>query len=202
MRQGSSLRPHLAGALCTLLLLFGASWTTSAEDAKRLTAILITAPSQLPDDNFAGSTVLVMNNLGPAPVGVIVNRPTKFAVSELFPNLKRLAQVRDKVYFGGPVELETVWFLVRASKPPEHAIKAFEGVYISASRELLIRLLGRDKPMEGLRLFIGHAGWAPGQLETEIGRGDWTLGRADAESIFNSKSNHPWPSPRSEAPST
>ena len=192
----------MAGALYILLLLFGATWPACADDKKSLTASLITAPAELPDDNFAGSTVLVMNNLGPAPIGVIVNRPTKFPVADLFPNLKGLAQVRDKIYFGGPVELETVWFLVRASKPPEHAIKAFEGVYISASRDLLIRLLGRDKPMEGLRLFIGHAGWAPGQLEAEIGRGAWTLGHADSEAIFNNKSNHPWPSPQTPKPST
>jgi putative transcriptional regulator len=202
MRRGPGSRAHLAGVLCTFLLLFGAAWPISAGDSKALTAILITAPAGLPDDNFAGSTVLVMNNLGPAPIGVIINRPTKFAVAELFPNLKGLAQVRDKVYFGGPVELETVWFLVRTSKPPEKAVKAFEGVYISASRDLLMRLLGRDKPMEGLRIFIGHAGWAPGQLETEIGRGDWTLGHASPDAIFNNKSNHPWPSKDSSGPST
>jgi len=196
------MQSHLVGALCTLLLLSGASCPTSADESKPLTAILITAPAGLPDDNFAGSTVLVMNNLGPAPIGVIVNRPTKVPVSQLFPKIARLAQVHDKVYFGGPVELETVWFLVRAAKPPKQAIKAFEGVYISASRDLLVRLLSRDKPMEGLRVFIGHAGWAPGQLETEIGRGDWSLGHADPEAIFNGKSDHPWPSQQGSEPST
>lgn len=202
MRRCSCLQSHLAGAACALLFLFGASRTTSADEPKPLTAILITAPTGLPDDNFAGSTVLVMNNLGPAPVGVIVNRPTKFPVSQLFPNLRNLERVRDKVYFGGPLDLQTVWFLVRAGKPPAHAIKAFEGVYISASRELLVRLLSRDKPMEGLRLFIGHAGWAPGQLEAEIGRGDWTLSHADPDAVFNNKADHPWPSQQGAEPST
>jgi putative transcriptional regulator len=134
-----------------------------------------------------------MNNLGLAPVGIIVNRPTRVAVSELFPDLKRLARVRDKVYYGGPVEFGSVWFLFRAATPPEHAIQAFDGVYLSANRELLLQLLGRDKPMDGLRIFIGHAGWAPGQLEAEIDRGDWTLERADSNAIFNGKSEHPWP---------
>ncbi len=184
------------------MLLVVASWPTLPEDRKPLTAIFITAPAGLADDNFAGSTLLVMNNLGPAPIGVILNRPTKFPVSDLFPNLKRLQQVHERVFFGGPVDLQTVWFLVRAVKPPEHAIRAVEGVYLSASRELLFRLLERDKPMEGLRLFIGHAGWAPGQLEAEIGRGDWTLGHADPDAIFDDKSNHPWPSERASQPST
>jgi putative transcriptional regulator len=135
-----------------------------------------------------------MNNLGPAPVGIVINRPTPIPVSRLFPDFKRLAQVHDKVYFGGPVEFGSVWFLFRATKPPPaHAIEAFEGVYLSANRELLLQLLGRDKPMDGLRIFIGHAGWARGQLEAEIDRGDWTLERADSNAIFNGKSEHPWP---------
>jgi putative transcriptional regulator len=193
VRIGFCLQRDVAGALCALLLLFGTSWSTSAEDAEPLTAILLIARAELLDSNFADSVVLVMNNLGPAPVGIIVNRPTQIAVSELFPDLKRLARLHDKVYFGGPLEFGSVWFLFRAATPPEHAIQAFDGVYLSANRELLLQLLGRDKPMDGLRVFIGHAGWAPGQLEAEIDLGAWTLERADSEAIFNSKPEHPGP---------
>lgn len=184
--------------LAVFLLLLGTSWPTAADDAKPLTAILLIAKGDLRDPNFADSVVLVMNNLGPAPVGLVVNRPTEITVAKIFPDLKRLAQLHDKVYFGGPVELESVWFLFRAAKPPEHAIRAFGGIYVSASRELLLQLLGRDKPMDGLRIFIGHSGWAPGQLEAEIARGAWTLGRADPDSIFNGKSEHPWPTPQQD----
>jgi putative transcriptional regulator len=168
-----------------------------------LTAIVITAKAELPDDNFAASAVLVLNNIGPAPVGLITNRPTKFTVAHLFPDLERqLAQVHDRIYFGGPVEMDTVWFLVRAPKAPEHSIKAFDDVYISSSRDLLLRLLGRKKPMEGLRIFVGHSGWAPGQLEAEIGHGDWVLAKADADKIFSRKADHPWPSASVTEPQT
>lgn len=175
---------------------------TAGKGAKPLTAILITAKDALTDPFFADSVVLVMNNLGPAPVGIIVNRPTKVTVSHLFPELKQLANLPDKVYFGGPVEIETVWFLVRASKQPEHAVPTCDGVYLSADRRLLMRLLGRPNPMEGLRIIAGHAGWAPGQLQEEIGEGAWNLKRADARSIFDRKSEHPWPSSRAPKPST
>jgi putative transcriptional regulator len=137
-----------------------------------------------------------MNNLGPAPVGIIVNRPTQIAVSDLFPDLKRLARVHNNVYFGGPVGFGSIWFLFRATRPPEHAIQASDGIYLSANRELLLRLLGRDKPMDGLRIFVGHAGWAPGQLEAEIASGAWTLEHADSNAIFNGKPEHPWPAPQ------
>jgi putative transcriptional regulator len=145
---------------------------------------------------FADSIVLVMNNLGPAPVGIIINRPMPISVPGLFPDLKRLGQVRDKVYFGGPVDFGSVWFVFRAAAPPEHAIQILDNVYLSADQQLLLKLLGRGKPMDGLRIFVGHAGWAPGQLEAEIDRHDWTLKRAEADAIFSGRSERPWPAPQ------
>jgi putative transcriptional regulator len=183
----------VAAVLYGCLLLFGTSSPPSANDAKPLTAILIVARAELPDRNFRDSVVLVMNNLGPAPVGVIINRPTKVDVSHLFPDLERLGKLHDKVYFGGPVDFETVWFLFRAEAPPEHSAQAFDSVYISADPELLLKLLGRDKPMDGLRIFVGHSGWGPGQLQAEMARGDWTVKPAEADTIFKGKSEHPWP---------
>ena len=201
VRSGFRLRRYVTGALCALLLLSGPSWPTSAADAKPLRAILLIAGGDLPDANFADSVVLVMNNLAPAPVGIIINRPTPIRVARLFPDLKRLAQVRDKVYFGGPVDFGSVWFVFRAAAPPEHAIQILDNVYLSADQQLLLKLLGRDKPMDGLRIFVGHAGWAPGQLEAEIDRRDWTLKRAEADAIFSGRSERPWPAPQDPKPS-
>jgi putative transcriptional regulator len=179
--------------LCAFLLLFGMSWATLGDNAKPLTTILLVARAELPDSNFKDSVVLVMNNIGPTPVGVIINRPTRIPVSRLFPELERLARRDDKVYFGGPVEIASVSFLFRAEAPPEHATQILDGVYVSTNRELLRKLLGRDKPMEGLRIFIGYSNWAPAQLEAEIARGDWTLAPAETDAIFHGKSEHPWP---------
>jgi putative transcriptional regulator len=169
------------------------SWPTSADNTKPLTTILLVARAELPDSSFKHSVVLVMNNIGPVPAGVIINRPTRIAVSHLFPDLESLARLDDKLYFGGPVEIASVSFLFRADTPPEHATQVLAGVYFSTNRELLRKLLGRDKPMDGLRIFIGHSGWAPGQLEAEITRGDWTLAPAETNAIFDGKSEHPWP---------
>jgi putative transcriptional regulator len=193
--HGFWLQRALVAALGALLL-FATPPPACAADTKPLTAILLIAQAELPDSDFADSVVLVMNNLGPAPIGLIINRPTQVPVSRFFPDLKRLAPLRDRVYFGGPVELGSMWFLFRATTPPPHAIQVFDGVCISANRALLMQLLGRDRPMDGLRIFIGYAGWGPGQLEAEIAHGDWTMQRADRNAIFNGKSEHPWPAPQ------
>jgi putative transcriptional regulator len=180
-------------ALCAFLLLFATWWPASADDAKPMTTILIVARAELPDSNFKDSVVLVMNNIAPAPAGLIINRPTRIAVSELFPDLERLAKFDDKVYFGGPVGIESVSFLFRAARPPQHATQVLDGVYLSNDRDVLLELLARDEPMDGLRIFVGFSGWARGQLEAEIRRGDWKLTPADPDSIFHGKSEHPWP---------
>lgn len=195
MTSGSSVQRRVVGALCGALLLVAPLWPAAADEAKPLTAILLVARSELPDPDFADSVVLVMNHLGDGPVGVIVNRPTETRVAELFPDIKRLANLPDKVYFGGPVGFGTVWFLFRAVKPPENAVLAFDGIYLSGDRDLLRRLLSRTKPMQGLRIFIGHSGWAPRQLEAEISRGDWTLRRVESDAIFGHDADHPWPAP-------
>jgi putative transcriptional regulator len=180
-------------ALCASLLLLALSWPASAENAKPLTAILLVAQPEMLDPNFKDSVVLVMNNIAPAPAGVIINRPTSITVSSLFPDLEGLAQLDDKVYFGGPVEITTVSFLVRADAAPEGATKVLDGIYMSTNQELLRKLLGRDKPMQDLRIFIGYSGWAPGQLEAELAYGAWSLAPAEARAIFDGKSERHWP---------
>ena len=196
MAAGVGRRGVRRTVLGALLLVLGGS-IAFAVQPRPLTAILIVARAELPDPYFAHSVVLVLNNLGPAPAGIIINHPTGIPVAELFPQEKRLAQLPDKIFFGGPVELSSVWFLVRAAKPPDaDAVKACDGVYLSGSRELLLKLLARAKPMEGLRVFVGHSGWGPGQLEAEIARGDWKLEHAGAQGIFDPKFEHPLPAPQ------
>ncbi len=210
MKKALRIRHCLAAVLVAVLLLPGLPGTTSAagapaakptpapaqgEAAKRsLTSILIVAQGVVSDPNFGGSIVLVMNNLGPAPIGVIVNRPMPLTVARLFPQVKHLAHIDDSVYFGGPVEFPEVWYLFRAKTGPKSALQVCDGVYVSSDQNYLLELLGRRKPMDGLRIFIGHAGWAPGQLQAEIEGGAWLPRRADAASIFNAKPQRPWPS--------
>jgi putative transcriptional regulator len=180
-------------ALCACLLALGMSWPVSADSPKPLTTILLVARAELPDPNFKDAVVLVMNNIAPAPAGLIINRPTRIPVAHLFPDIEGLANLDDKVYFGGPVQIESASFLFRAAIPPEDATHVVDDVYLSMDGELLRKLLSREKPMEGLRIFIGYSGWGAGQLQAEIARGDWTLAPAEPHAIFDGKSEHPWP---------
>ena len=61
---------------------------------------------------------------------------------------------------------------------------------MSSSRELLRELLCRENPVEGLRVFAGHAGWAPGQLESEVARGDSHLRQTSREETHHGTEGH------------
>ena len=189
----STLSHSVVRFVCAAMLLL--AFSAPAEDPKSLTTIVITAREGLPDPNFKDAIVVVMNNIGAAPAGVIINKPTKIPVARVFADLQHLDKLDDRIYFGGPVRIEAVSFLFRADTPPENATRVLDDVYFSANPQLLRQLLSREKPMKDLRIFVGYAGWAPGQLEDEIARGDWKLTPADPRSIFEHRSEHPWPEP-------
>lgn len=43
-----------------------------------------------------------------------------------------------------------------------------------------------------LRLFVGHGGWLPGQLEGELARGNWHLALAAATTVLGPNADSLW----------
>ena len=152
----------------------------------------LVARIDLPDPNFHDAVVLLTKHDATGAVGVIVNRPTDIPLAEAFPDAKKLHGLQDKLYFGGPVLPDVAVFVFRAPPPQPDASPLMKGVHISSSPDVLRRLLDRGRPTEGLRVYAGLAGWGPGQLESEIERGDWRRISADAESIFDAKPESVW----------
>ena len=75
---------------------------------------------------------------------------------------------------------------------PEAAREVLDGVGYGNDPALIAeRLIGGGGDRE-LRLILGHAGWAPGQLAGEIERGDWRVMPADAASVFELESERQW----------
>lgn len=182
-----------------ILLLLLAAFPVLPEDAPAKSLVLV-ARKDLPDPFFRESVVLV-TNANTQPMGVIINKPLPVPLSELLPDLAAKTR-RDRVYFGGPVQPGDALFVFRAAEAPEGAVRLMEGVYIGGRKELLKTLLERDDSTESLRVYAGHAGWAPGQLENEIARGDWALLPAEAADIFRKKPEELWPELRAKAART
>ena len=157
-------------------------------------AILLVADPGLADPNFHQTVVLVARHEEVSgPFGVILNRPLPLTVARAFPEKEALAKVEDRLHFGGPVAIKGVFFVYRAAARPDSGVEVADGVYLDWNSERLRELLARDKPMEGLRLYAGHAAWSPGQLEAEVALGSWKSARPEERIIFTPKPETLWP---------
>ncbi len=153
---------------------------------------LLVASRDLRDPNFS-ETVILLIAYGPGgAMGVIVNRPSETKLSSVLPSIKELRRRRETLYLGGPVAGDHVLLLVRAAKEPEDAVPVFGDVYASSSVTVLRQQAERKPAQEHLHAYAGHAGWAPGQLEAEVGRGDWYIVAADVATVFNSHPKDIW----------
>jgi putative transcriptional regulator len=155
---------------------------------------LLVASSHLEDPNFARSVILlVIYDDDGGAMGVIVNHPTPIKLAKILPELGGMEKRSDRVWRGGPVLPTSLLTLVRSTEPLEDAEPVFDDVQMLTSREAFERTLESKIPGERIRAFAGHAGWAPGQLESEIARGDWAVLPATAEIVFSKSPDNVWP---------
>jgi putative transcriptional regulator len=139
--------------------------------------LLLVAKPGLVDPNFRETVVLVSQSADGSTVGVILNRPTE----------RRHERTGEPIWFGGPVMREVLVTLFRSASAPEAAaFHVLKGVYLGMRPEHI------DRAVENRRLFAGFAGWAPGQLESELARDDWFVQPASADLVFRNDMNGIW----------
>jgi putative transcriptional regulator len=185
-----------SGILVLALLAFCPAFEARAQETLEPGSFLV-ASRELRDPNFRETVVLIVeHNRRGGALGLIVNRPSEVTLSQLLPELEA-ARGEDHVYRGGPVDPMQVTLLMRSSEPESDgahpAQHVFEDVYFSSSRGLLQWLATDPEPTERFRVFAGHSGWAPGQLEMEIEAGGWHVLKGDAAAIFEEPSDMIWP---------
>jgi putative transcriptional regulator len=83
--------------------------------------------------------------------------------------------------------------LIRSPIRKEESFPVLKDVYISSSLEVLHEMVDSDRKGLNFRMYAGYAGWAPGQLEGEVLRGDWYILPADSDTIFEKPSPEIWP---------
>lgn len=164
------------GALLALLLAAGAAAAQQHEPANGV--LLVTRP-ELDDPNFGRSVVLVTQARDGQTLGVILNKPTP-ARHEGRP-----------LWFGGPVMMRSLVALFETPRPPEAAaFHVLKHVYLSMHPQNLAALL--EAPAARFRLYAGFAAWAPGQLESELGRDAWQVLPADEALVFREDMSGLW----------
>jgi putative transcriptional regulator len=137
--------------------------------------LLIAAPSLF--DYFRRTVILVLEHNEEGAMGVVLNRPSETTVAEAVDLLSDLADSDEPVRLGGPVSPESVVALGDFEDPGEAAAQ------VTGS----LGLLDPDAPdptLRRLRVYAGHAGWGPGQLDGELDEGAWIVASLDPDDPF------------------
>lgn len=153
--------------------------------------MFLVAGEVIRDSRFRETVILLLRHDRKGSVGLIVNRPTRLPLGRVRPNIPALSTRPETVSFGGPVSPKTLLVLLRSERPPQRSTPVCAGVHATGIGELAEWLESGDAG-EDFRVFIGYAGWAPGQLEAEIDRGDWQLLPADGADLFDRDPQSLW----------
>lgn len=172
---------------------------SDAPSAGNLDGQMLIAMPSMTDPRFARTVIYICAHSSDGAMGIVVN---KKADNISFPEMLEqfgidggddANNIRLKnfpVNFGGPVEtargfvLHTTDYHVEASTLPID-----KGVSLTATLDVLKAIADGRGPNRAL-LALGYAGWAPGQLESEIQDNGWLHCEADAELIFDGEFEH------------
>ena len=153
--------------------------------------LLLAAPS-LFDPNFRRTVVFLAEHGEEGAMGLVVNRPAEVTVEETVPELAAYAfEDEEPVYVGGPVQAQAVIVLAEFTDPEQAAaiVLGDDVGFVPADaedHELLAEACVRA------RVFAGHSGWGPGQLEGELSEKAWITEPAIAEDLFTDDPDGLW----------
>ena len=159
--------------------------------AESLRGKLLLASPTLLDPNFVRTVVLIAEHTDEGAMGLVLNRPAASSVSEAVPDLAWLAgEEDDQVYVGGPVA-ETAVIVLAEFDRPEVAGALVEGDlgFVGTDADDQDALEGA---IRRARVFAGHAGWGPGQLEGELEEEAWIVEPPRREEIFTEDAEGLW----------
>lgn len=134
--------------------------------------LLIAEPNILNDVSFNRSVVLIVEHNKDGSVGFIMNKPLSFKISELISEIK----VPLKVYNGGPVEQENLYFVHTRPDLISNSYEISNGIFWGGEFESVIELVNSKKINSNeIKFFLGYSGWDYTQLETELKSNSWVV---------------------------
>ncbi len=144
--------------------------------------LLVAAPS-LRDPRFFRSVILIAEHGVGGAMGLVLNRPSETSVGEAVPELASLSAGDEPVFVGGPVATESVLALAEVDDPDDASELVLGDVGFVQDPEIAAR--------RG-RIFVGYAGWSPGQIEAELEEESWIVVAAEADDVFSNEPAALW----------
>ncbi|MFD0962885.1 YqgE/AlgH family protein [Pseudofulvibacter geojedonensis] len=132
--------------------------------------LLIAEPSIIGDLSFNRSVILLAEHTETGSIGFILNKPLDFSLQELIPKLKQ----DFKVYNGGPVEQDNLYFIHKVPNLIPNSIEITEGIYWGGDFDTVCELINnKELDDKDIRFFLGYSGWAADQLADEFNSNSW-----------------------------
>lgn len=152
-------------------------------------SILLAEPFML-DPNFKRTAVLLCEHSEEGSFGFILNKKMELSLNELITDFP---EFETSVYFGGPVQTDTIHFIHNVGDLLDESRKVADGVWWGGSFETLKVLIKTEliKP-ENIRFFVGYSGWSDGQLEEEMEIGSWVTADMHPNYVFKSRPDSLW----------
>lgn len=145
-------------------------------------SLLVATPSLL-DPNFLRTVVLVAEHGEAGAMGIVLNRPSQTSVREAVPELAPLAGDEEPLFVGGPVATDAVLALAEVDDPHDASELVLGDVGFVQDPGVIAR--------RG-RVFLGYAGWSPGQIECELGEQSWLVVPAEPDDVFSQEPADLW----------
>lgn len=134
--------------------------------------ILIAEPSVIGDISFNRSIILLVEHGNNGSIGFILNKPMNLNISDLIPEIES----NLKIYNGGPVQQNNLYFIHKISDLIPESIMISEGLYWSGNFEYVLKLIKKGEINKNdIRFFLGYSGWDSNQLNNELNNNTWIL---------------------------
>jgi putative transcriptional regulator len=144
---------------------------------------LLYASPSMSDPDFSETVLLVLLSNQEGSRAIALNRPTWVKPGEAFPDFEELTGSEATLFFGGPISPNLLVILFDAGgSVPQNSQRVFGEVFFTTDPAAMAAAEAGGS--RRVRLFAGHAAWAPGQLEAEIAAGTWRLVPGSADRVF------------------
>jgi len=134
--------------------------------------LLIAEPSIIGDMSFNRSIVLLADHNAEGSIGFIINKPLEYTISDLVPEV----EAPFKVYNGGPVEQDNLYFIHKVPNLIPESIEISLGIFWGGDFSRVAELIAKKEIRENdIRFFLGYSGWNSEQLESELKSNSWVV---------------------------
>lgn len=151
--------------------------------------VLVSEPF-LNDPNFKRTIILLTEHSDEGSVGFVLNKPTAFRIHEV---IEDFPEFDSLVYYGGPVQLNTLQFIYKGENIIEGSLEIVPGLYWGGSFDKLKAHIenGTADPHD-FRFFLGYSGWTEGQIDDELELNSWIVAGTTIDNIFSNEPDHLW----------